>query len=41
MLAVLIYYKLFPYFTLSKMSLKQLLIASYGKELYKQTSLLQ
>ena len=41
MLAVLIYYKLFHYFTLSKMSLKQFLIASYGKELYKQTSLLQ
>ena len=40
-IAVLIYYMLFPYFTLSKMFLKQLLIASYGKDLYKQTSLLQ
>ena len=41
MLAVQIYYKLFPCFTLSKISLKQLLIASYGKELYKKTTLLQ
>ena len=40
-LVVLIYYKLFHYFTLLKMSLKQLLVASYGKELYKQTSLIQ
>ena len=40
-LAILIYHKLFQYFTLSKTSLKQLFIASYSKELYKQTPLLQ
>ena len=32
---------LFHYFTLSKMCLEELLISSYGKELYKHTSLLQ
>ena len=41
MSAALIYYTLFHYFTLTKMSIKQLLIASYGKELLKKTSLLQ